>query len=93
MVETNLDIHHTPFVHKWSVPGLGAVLKNFTARLEGNRIYTKGQLCKPECPDKYFVDYISNLPPYAALTVSSGCGMGIHKVLIRTFRFLTTLTL
>ena len=47
MVETNLDIHHTPFVHKWSVPGLGTLLKDFSARVEGNRIYTKGKLCKP----------------------------------------------
>ena len=48
MVETNLDIHHTPFVHKWSVPGLGAMVRDFSARLEGNRIYTKGRLCRPE---------------------------------------------
>ncbi len=48
MVETNLDIHHTPFVHKWSVPGLGAMLKDFDARLEGNRIRTTGRLCQPK---------------------------------------------
>ncbi|MCZ6644302.1 MAG: Rieske 2Fe-2S domain-containing protein [Gammaproteobacteria bacterium] len=48
MVEANLDMHHTPFVHKWSVPGLGAIVRDFHARLEGNRIYTSGQLCRSD---------------------------------------------
>ncbi len=44
MVETNLDIHHTPFVHRTSVPGVGTRMADFQARIDGDRIFTCGQL-------------------------------------------------
>jgi len=43
MVETNLDIHHTPFVHGNVIPGLGAAVADYHARIDGDRIYTSGR--------------------------------------------------
>lgn len=45
MVETNLDIHHTPFVHGSVVP-VGSRVEGFDAKLEGDRISTGGSLVK-----------------------------------------------
>jgi len=45
MVETNLDIHHTPFAHGSVIP-VGALVDEFDARIEGDRIYTGGVLRK-----------------------------------------------
>ncbi len=42
MVETNLDIHHTPFVHGSVFPGLGHEVHDYSAHLEGDRIKTRG---------------------------------------------------
>lgn len=50
MVETNLDIHHTPFVHGSVIP-VGQRVANFSARLVGDRIYTKGELIKDDRSD------------------------------------------
>ncbi|MDJ0785280.1 MAG: aromatic ring-hydroxylating dioxygenase subunit alpha [Myxococcota bacterium] len=46
MVETNLDIHHTPFVHGSVVP-VGEEVADFEAHQEGDRILTSGVLKKP----------------------------------------------
>jgi nitrite reductase/ring-hydroxylating ferredoxin subunit len=46
MVETNLDIHHTPFVHRTTVPGVGPRVVGFEATLDGDRISTRGELCR-----------------------------------------------
>ena len=46
MVETNLDIHHTAFVHGAFVP-VGARVDPFEASIEGDRIRTSGELRKP----------------------------------------------
>lgn len=46
MVETNLDVHHTPFVHRTTVPGVGARVADFEAWLDGDRISTRGELCR-----------------------------------------------
>lgn len=43
MVETNLDIHHTPFVHGNVIP-VGERVEGFEATLEGDRIDTCGEL-------------------------------------------------
>jgi phenylpropionate dioxygenase-like ring-hydroxylating dioxygenase large terminal subunit len=45
MVETNLDIHHTPFVHGNVVP-VGTRVLDFDAHVEGDRIYSSGVLVK-----------------------------------------------
>lgn len=45
MVETNLDVHHTPFVHRTTVPGVGSRVVGFDATIEGDRISTRGELC------------------------------------------------
>ena len=46
MVETNLDIHHTPIVHGNVIPGLADELLDYEARLEGDRIRTQGRLAR-----------------------------------------------
>lgn len=45
MLETNLDIHHTAFVHG-NVISVGARLMEFEAHVEGDRIYSSGVLVK-----------------------------------------------
>ena len=45
MLETNLDIHHTAFVHGNVVP-VGARVMAFEAHVEGDRIYSSGVLVK-----------------------------------------------
>jgi phenylpropionate dioxygenase-like ring-hydroxylating dioxygenase large terminal subunit len=45
MIETNLDIHHTPFVHGNIIP-VGTRVVDFEAHLEGDRIYSSGVLAK-----------------------------------------------
>jgi phenylpropionate dioxygenase-like ring-hydroxylating dioxygenase large terminal subunit len=45
MVETNLDLHHTPFVHGNVVP-VGTRMRAFDARVEDDRIYSSGRLVK-----------------------------------------------
>ncbi len=47
MMETNLDIHHTPFVHGNVIPGIGPVVRHFTAEIDGDRVRTHGELCRP----------------------------------------------
>ncbi len=44
MMETNIDIHHTPFVHRWSVPGVGTLLDPYEVEVDGERIHTRGNL-------------------------------------------------
>jgi phenylpropionate dioxygenase-like ring-hydroxylating dioxygenase large terminal subunit len=46
MVETNLDIHHTPIVHGKVIPGLANELEDYQAHLDGDRIYTTGRLAR-----------------------------------------------
>ncbi len=46
MVETNLDLHHTPFVHGNVVPGVGSEVRDFECRREDERIFSSGRLCK-----------------------------------------------
>jgi len=46
MVETNLDVHHTPFVHGSVIPGVGTRVADFEASLDGDRIRTRGELRK-----------------------------------------------
>ncbi|MFP6654594.1 MAG: Rieske 2Fe-2S domain-containing protein [Myxococcota bacterium] len=43
MVEANLDLHHTPFVHGNVVP-VGTRMIHFEARVEGDRIISSGSL-------------------------------------------------
>ncbi len=50
MVETNLDVHHTPFVHRTTVPGVGTRVADFEARIDGDRIYTRGELRHEDRP-------------------------------------------
>ena len=45
MMETNLDIHHTPFVHGNVFP-VGSRMVGFDAYHEGDRIYSSGTLVK-----------------------------------------------
>jgi phenylpropionate dioxygenase-like ring-hydroxylating dioxygenase large terminal subunit len=45
-VETNFDIHHTPFVHGNILPGIGTRLDPYTCEVDGERIYTAGELRK-----------------------------------------------
>jgi len=45
MIETNLDIHHTPFVHGSVIP-VGTRMIDFEAHAEGDRIYSSGSLAK-----------------------------------------------
>lgn len=45
MIETNLDIHHTPFVHGNIVP-VGTRVIDFEAHVEGDRIYSSGSLAR-----------------------------------------------
>jgi len=45
MVETNLDIHHTPFVHGNLFP-VGTRMVDFDAHVEGDRIRSSGRLVK-----------------------------------------------
>jgi phenylpropionate dioxygenase-like ring-hydroxylating dioxygenase large terminal subunit len=47
-VETNFDIHHTPFVHGRTLPGIGSRLDPYTVETEGNHIITAGQLRKED---------------------------------------------
>lgn len=45
MVETNLDIHHTPFVHGNVFP-VGSRMVDFDAHAEGDRIFSRGTLVR-----------------------------------------------
>jgi phenylpropionate dioxygenase-like ring-hydroxylating dioxygenase large terminal subunit len=46
MVETNLDIHHTPIVHGSVIPGLANELESYEAHLDGDRIFTSGVMAR-----------------------------------------------
>jgi phenylpropionate dioxygenase-like ring-hydroxylating dioxygenase large terminal subunit len=43
-MESNLDIHHTPFAHRNVSPGFGARLDPYTAELVGGEIHSRGTL-------------------------------------------------
>jgi phenylpropionate dioxygenase-like ring-hydroxylating dioxygenase large terminal subunit len=43
-IESNLDIHHTPFAHRRVTPGLGHRLDPYEARLDGDVVYSGGTL-------------------------------------------------
>ncbi|WAS96056.1 Rieske 2Fe-2S domain-containing protein [Nannocystis punicea] len=43
-VESNLDIHHTPFAHRRVTPGLGHRLDPYEARLDGDVVVSSGTL-------------------------------------------------
>lgn len=45
MVETNLDLHHTPFVHGNVFP-VGSRMMNFDAHIDGDRISSTGTLVR-----------------------------------------------
>lgn len=45
-VESNFDIHHTPFVHGNVLPGLGARLDPYDVEVHGDHIVTTGRLRK-----------------------------------------------
>ena len=47
MVETNLDIYHTPFVHRSVVPGVGPEVHDFECSSEGSSIRSRGELRHP----------------------------------------------
>lgn len=49
MVETNLDVHHTAFVHGAYVP-VGERVDGFEAEVDGDYIRTRGELRKPDKP-------------------------------------------
>ncbi|MCY1056952.1 Rieske 2Fe-2S domain-containing protein [Nannocystis sp. SCPEA4] len=44
VVESNLDIHHTPFAHRRVTPGVGHRLDPYEARLDGDIVYSSGTL-------------------------------------------------
>ena len=46
MMETNLDVHHTPFVHGAVIPGVGARVEPYEAWIDGDRIRSRGELRK-----------------------------------------------
>jgi hypothetical protein len=48
VVEGNLDIHHFPFLHRNVAWGIGWLLDPYEARLEGDRIITRGVLRKDD---------------------------------------------
>jgi nitrite reductase/ring-hydroxylating ferredoxin subunit len=48
VVEGNLDIHHFPFLHRGVAWGIGALLDPYEARIEGDRIITRGVLRKDD---------------------------------------------
>lgn len=50
MMETNLDIHHTPFVHGRVMPGVGTEVHGYTAEVDGDRVRTAGELRRPGHP-------------------------------------------
>jgi nitrite reductase/ring-hydroxylating ferredoxin subunit len=50
-VESSLDIHHTPFAHGSVIP-VGAVMDEFDARIEGDRIYSGGVLRREKSATK-----------------------------------------
>jgi phenylpropionate dioxygenase-like ring-hydroxylating dioxygenase large terminal subunit len=43
-MESNLDIHHTPFAHRNVSPGFGARLDPYTAELDGDELRSRGTL-------------------------------------------------
>lgn len=43
-IESNLDIHHTPFAHRILSPGFGARLDPYSAELDGDTIRSRGTL-------------------------------------------------
>ncbi len=43
-IESNLDIHHTPFAHRRVLPGLGTRLDPYEAQLDGDTIMSSGTL-------------------------------------------------
>lgn len=43
-VESNFDIHHTPFLHKLIAPGVGKQVEPYQVEVEGTRIRTRGEL-------------------------------------------------
>jgi phenylpropionate dioxygenase-like ring-hydroxylating dioxygenase large terminal subunit len=43
-MESNLDIHHTPFAHRFLSPGFGARLEPYAAELAGDVIRSRGTL-------------------------------------------------
>jgi len=46
-VESNFDLHHTPFVHGSVMPGLGKRVDPYDVEVHGSHIVTRGELRKP----------------------------------------------
>lgn len=50
-VETNFDIHHTPFVHGNTLPGIGTRLDPYRVEVVGDHIVSWGQLRKEDADE------------------------------------------
>jgi phenylpropionate dioxygenase-like ring-hydroxylating dioxygenase large terminal subunit len=48
MIESNLDIHHTPFVHHWTIPGVGTLLDPMHVEVDGEMMRCRGCLRKDD---------------------------------------------
>ena len=70
-IEANFDVHHFPFVHGSTFPGLGHLVDPFEVRTEGDRIHTHGEL-KREGRSKGFKFRIDFAAPSLTLLEFSG---------------------
>jgi nitrite reductase/ring-hydroxylating ferredoxin subunit len=43
-IESNFDVHHTPFLHAWLAPGVGTRVDPYEVEVEGSTIRTRGEL-------------------------------------------------
>ncbi len=79
MVETNLDIHHSPFVHGRVFP-TGERVDPFEAHLDGDRIRTRGVLVREGKPGGFAFRADCQLPNLGFV----GLGEKLHIVIAAT---------
>ena len=74
MIETNLDVHHTPFVHGSVIP-VGTRVVDFEARVEGDRIYSSGALAKEKDLIRGATSGVTEGMPFRADLILPNLGM------------------
>ena len=76
MVETNLDVHHTPFVHGSVLP-VGERVDDFDAHLEGDRIRTRGVLRREDGGRRFAFRADAELPGLGTIALGTRLAIAI----------------
>lgn len=70
-IESNFDVHHTPFLHRWLVPGVGPRVDPYEVEVEGSSIRTRGEL-RREGSDRGMAFRVDFVAPSVTLIAFGG---------------------